>query len=96
MLSDVLGAPVSTGFLAGLVPEAAGALVPFVDKVLELLSVNAVLHADETSIRGLGAKLVAARDVDHLAHVAGLPSQTGSGGDRSYRRAAPLRGHDRP
>jgi transposase len=51
MLSDVLGAPVSTGFLAGLVPEAAGALVPFVGRVLELLSASAVLHADETSIR---------------------------------------------
>jgi transposase len=51
MLSDVLGAPVSTGFLAGLVPEAAGALVPFVDNVVELLSRSPVLHADETSIR---------------------------------------------
>ena len=51
MLSDVLGAPVSTGFLAGLVPEAAGARVPFVARVVELLSRSAVLHADETSIR---------------------------------------------
>jgi transposase len=51
MLSDVLGAPVSTGFLAGLVPEAAGALVPFVARTRELLAAGAVLHADETSIR---------------------------------------------
>ena len=51
MLSDVLGAPVSTGFLAALVPEAAGALVPFVARVVALLSHSPVLHADETSIR---------------------------------------------
>jgi transposase len=51
MMSDVLGAPVSTGFLAGLATEADARLVPFVGRVRELLATDAVIHADETSIR---------------------------------------------
>jgi transposase len=51
MLSDVLGAPVSTGFLAGLVTQAARLLEPFVFRARELLSANPVIHADETTLR---------------------------------------------
>jgi transposase len=51
MLSDVLGAPVSTGFLAGLATIADRLLAPFVSRAKELLAVNPVIHADETTIR---------------------------------------------
>jgi transposase len=51
MMTDVLGAPVSTGFLAGLATEADGRLAPFVDRVRELLATDPVIHADETSVR---------------------------------------------
>lgn len=51
MLSDVLGAPVSTGFLAGLARIADRILAPFVARAKELLAVNPVIHADETTIR---------------------------------------------
>ena len=48
LLSDVLGAPVSTGWLCGLQLEAAGRLGPFLDEVRDQLAVAAVLCADET------------------------------------------------
>ena len=51
MLSDVLGAPVSTGFLASLAMSADRLLVPFVGRAKQLLAANAVVHADETTIR---------------------------------------------
>jgi transposase len=51
MMSDVLAVPVSTGFLAGLGPEAAGRLAGFVAHVKDLLGRSPVVHADETSIR---------------------------------------------
>jgi transposase len=51
MMSDVLGAPVSTGFLAGLATEADRRLAPFIGRVRELLAASPVIHADETSIR---------------------------------------------
>lgn len=51
MLSDVLGAPVSTGFLAGLATLGGRLLAPFVVRAKELLAVNPVIHADETTIR---------------------------------------------
>jgi transposase len=51
MLSDVLGASVSTGFLAGLALLGERLLAPFVSRAKELLAVNPVIHADETTIR---------------------------------------------
>lgn len=51
LLSDVVGVSVSTGWLAGLVPEAGAALVPFVDHVGDLLRRSPVLGADETGAR---------------------------------------------
>lgn len=51
MMGDVLGAPVSTGFLAGLAVQGQGLLAPFVARARELLSANPVIHADETTIR---------------------------------------------
>jgi transposase len=51
MLSDVLGAAVSTGFLAGLAVVAERLLAPFVGRAKELLAVNPVVHADETTVR---------------------------------------------
>ena len=48
LLADVLGAPVSTGWLCGLQLEAAGRLGPFIDEVRGQLVVAAVLCADET------------------------------------------------
>jgi len=51
LLSDVVGVSVSTGWLAGLVPEAGGALVPFVERVTDILGNSPVLGADETGPR---------------------------------------------
>jgi len=51
MLSDVLGVPVSTGWLSGLVAEAGSALVPFVGHVSTLLGRSPVVGADETGGR---------------------------------------------
>lgn len=48
LLGDVLGAPVSAGWLCGLQLEAARRLEPFVDEVKAQLAVAAVLCADET------------------------------------------------
>lgn len=48
LLSDVLGAPVSTGWLCGVQLEAARRLEPFLDEVRAQLAVAAVLCADET------------------------------------------------
>jgi transposase len=50
-LCDVLGAPVSTGFLVALAERAAALLAPFIGRAKELLAENPVIHADETSIR---------------------------------------------
>jgi transposase len=51
MMADVLGVPVSTGFLAGLGPEAAGRLNGFLAHLTDRLARSPVVHADETSIR---------------------------------------------
>ena len=48
LLSDVLGAPVSAGWLCGVQLEAADRLEPFMDVVRAQLAVAAVLCADET------------------------------------------------
>ena len=48
LLADVLGVPVSTGWLCGLQLEAAARLAPFLDEVRGQLVVAAVLCADET------------------------------------------------
>ena len=50
-VGEVLGAPVSTGFLAGLATLGGRLLAPFVSRAKELLAVNPVIHADETTIR---------------------------------------------
>ena len=47
LLSDVLGAPVSAGWLCGVQLEAADRLEPFMDVVRAQLAVAAVLCADE-------------------------------------------------
>jgi transposase len=55
LLSQVCGAPVSTGWLAGLAGEAAGGLSGFLDELRARLRAADVLHADETSARVSGA-----------------------------------------
>jgi transposase len=62
LLSEVCGAPVSTGWLAGLAAEAADGLGGFLDELRGQLRAADVLHADETSARVSGAV--------HWAHVA--------------------------
>jgi len=62
LLSEVCGAPVSTGWLAGLAAEAADGLDGFLDELRGQLRAADVLHADETSARVSGAI--------HWAHVA--------------------------
>ncbi|MCU1490655.1 MAG: archae-like transposase [Acidimicrobiaceae bacterium] len=44
----MLGAPVSTGFVASLAGEAAGSLDPFLVEVAERLVASPVVHVDET------------------------------------------------
>jgi transposase len=56
LLSDVVGVPVSTGFLAGIIPEAADGLAGFLDRLKELLREAEVLHADETGARIAGVR----------------------------------------
>lgn len=48
-LSEMLGAPVSTGFVASLAAEAAGSLAPFLSEVAERLVASPLAHVDETS-----------------------------------------------
>ncbi len=55
LLSQVCGAPVSTGWLAGLPAEAAGGLGGFLGELRGQLRAEDVLHADETSARVSGA-----------------------------------------
>lgn len=56
LLSQVCGAPVSTGWLAGLSAEAASGLSPFLGELRSQLAAEDVLHADETGSRISGAR----------------------------------------
>ena len=56
ILSDLLGAPVSTGWLAGLTGEAAEDLGPFIAGLKDRLAEEPVAHADETGCRVAGVK----------------------------------------
>lgn len=56
LLAQVCGAPVSTGFLAGLAAEAAGGLGEFREALRSILVAEDVLHADETGARISGAR----------------------------------------
>ncbi len=47
-MASLLGTPVSTGFIASLVPEAACGLVGFLDELKARLRASALLHVDET------------------------------------------------
>lgn len=62
LLADALGAPVSTGWLAGLNSEAAAGLEGFLAELRCQLIAEDVLHADETGARISGAR--------HWFHVA--------------------------
>jgi len=56
-MADLFAAPMGQGTLAGVLPDAARRLSPFLDRLTELLGTCPVTHADETSIRicaGLG------------------------------------------
>lgn len=56
ILSDLCGAPVSTGWLGSLSGEAAADLEPFIADVKDRLAHEPVVHADETGARVAGAK----------------------------------------
>jgi len=56
LLADLLGAPVSTGWLCQIQLEAAGKLYPFITGLKDLLGVAPVVHADETGTRVLTTK----------------------------------------
>jgi len=51
LLADLLGAPVSTGWLCHIQQEAAGKLAPFLVGLKARLAAEPVLHADETGTR---------------------------------------------
>jgi transposase len=54
VMADCLGPPVSTGWLAGLLPEAAQALALFTEEVRDQLRAAEVAHFDETGARVAG------------------------------------------
>lgn len=56
IMSDLLGAPVSTGFLAGLAATAAEGLEDFATDLADRLADADVVHADETGTRVSGSK----------------------------------------
>ncbi|HEX5265630.1 MAG TPA: IS66 family transposase [Acidimicrobiales bacterium] len=56
ILSDLLGAPVSTGFLAGLAARAAEGLEDFSTVLADCLADEEVVHVDETGSRVAGTK----------------------------------------
>ena len=56
LVSQVCGAPVSTGWLAGLAAEAAEGLAPFLSELRAQLVAAEVVHADETGSRISGAR----------------------------------------
>ncbi|MGI8751730.1 MAG: IS66 family transposase [Acidimicrobiales bacterium] len=56
LLNDVLGAPVSTGWLCQIQLEAAGRLAPFITELTDRLGSEPVIHADETGTRILTAR----------------------------------------
>ncbi len=48
LLADLLGAPVSTGWLCQIQQEASGRLAPFITELKRQLRASPVVHADET------------------------------------------------
>lgn len=70
-MAVLFDAPMGEGSLAGLLPEAAGALGGFLGRVTTLLKRSPVVHADETSVRvkvGLGwVHTVASPEFTYLA-----------------------------
>ena len=70
-MAVLFDAPIGEGTLAGLLPEAAGGLGGFLERVTTLLKGCPVVHADETSVRikvGLGwVHTVASPDYTYLA-----------------------------
>jgi transposase len=56
ILADLLGAPVSTGWLAGLAAEAAEGLEGFIEDLGARVAAQDVVHVDETGARVAGAK----------------------------------------
>lgn len=73
LIRDVTGAEVSTGWVASLLPEAAGLVEDSLNLIRTLLVLGHVLHADETTTR-IGATRrwlhVACTDVLTLLHLA--------------------------
>lgn len=56
LLAAVVGAPVSTGWLASLGPRALLRLKPFLEALVGLLSAERVVHVDETGARIAGKR----------------------------------------
>lgn len=68
ILADLCGAPVSTGWLAGLAGRAHTLLEDFDAWVRRAITASPVVHADETGARAAGA--------GHWVHVAGTDALT--------------------
>ena len=86
LLAQVCGAPVSTGWLAGLPGEAAAGLAPFLDELRAQLVAEDVLHADETGLADIRRPLLVPRRLQRPAHPARLPPEKGyRGASRTWR-----------
>jgi hypothetical protein len=87
ILTDLLGVPVSTGFLASLTAEAADGLNDFIDELTGTLADGPVAGADETSVRVAGAKWCtrtqAFASAVSLMRQAGLLARHARGRDRA-------------
>jgi transposase/uncharacterized coiled-coil protein SlyX len=71
ILSDLVAAPVSTGWVAGISTQAAGRLDTFLAELADRLAGQDVVHVDETGARVAGVKhwfhVVSTRWFTHLA-----------------------------
>jgi hypothetical protein len=94
-MADLFAAPMGEGTLAGLLPEAAGGLSEFMERVVDALHACPVVHADETSVR-IGVGLGWVHTVSSRITPPGGARPPGDRRHRRHRGADQPHRHDRP